>query len=273
MNTPDTSGQHYEKTISRQEPGIVRNSSGRIIQTGYPTIPSGQWPRAYNEITTALNGHVDIENFFLSHGTLDNRGAYRIGPGIFHISSSSIQEPFKKIVDKKLKNTDTSQKITVCDMGGGDGTLLGKVVKQYDSTERSRLETTLTSLVDFPRQPFYSDTVDNVVITSAELPPTEFYESFDVIAAQNSIYFWTDFPELATGKVAKMLKPGGIFIATIPLEPQKISNEQFDMISYLKNNPHLRITKPSMDRSGKALVLEMEKMRTTIPRSGTIFSC
>jgi 2-polyprenyl-3-methyl-5-hydroxy-6-metoxy-1,4-benzoquinol methylase len=229
-----------------QEPGIIRNSVGRITETGWPEIPVDKWPLAHAEISAEITKQVKYDSIVAEilqrHGT-DRYGAVPLAH--YYVRGTVLSRAFSAAVQDQIKQT-TDQDINVCDIGGGDGTLLGRVLEQFNrqnslyDTGGKTIRATLTRLVDFGLN--QDATIDRVSHTPVELPPDDFYEAFHVVTSQNSIYHWSRFPEVATLNVTKMLKPGGIFLTTAPFEPVEVRNDpNFDMFEYLKNNPYLKL--------------------------------
>jgi len=69
--------------------------------------------------------------------------------------------------------------------------------------------------------------IDNLLVGMAvELPGDDLFERFDVIVAQNSVFFWSHYPELALLNMYKMLKPGGVILVTVPIAPQPVAGDE-----------------------------------------------
>lgn len=119
-----------------------------------------------------------------------------------------------------------SQPLEICDIGGGAGVLLGSATTEYRSQWGAHkdfgrsLKTTMTTLLHHNDQRVieeeYPNAIDDVRTMVIELPPDDFYNRFDIITAQNSVYYCSQHPELATLNIWKMLKDGGVALVTIP---------------------------------------------------------
>lgn len=253
------------------EPGIVRNSRGRIVETGWPPIKSDQWPIAHKELSDAVSEQADYERLLrgLPVDNIDRFGTLRYGSGVFNSGRVTLGWRLKDVLDTKFAAVaGTDEKVRYCDIGGGDGSLVINAVLPYRarrSVQGSQLETTMTTLLDYGIRYSGWTAVDRTVETGVELPPDEFYQAFDVISAQNSIYFWSQYPELATLNVAKMLKPGGVFLATLPKKPLDVKNEAgFDPLSYLQSNHHLKVTDVDSDSLEDGHIIEMRKSEAVV---------
>lgn len=250
------------------EPGVVRNDVGRIIETGWPQIPPDQWSVAYAELHAAIKKQIMIEELMEQGMMRDRRGALRFGNGLFNISDVSLGRDLSDAIYLKLEDLadEADGVVKVCDIGGGDGSLLGNVVWQfrgrfavYDGA--GKIETTMTSLIDFGLREITTTSVDRTVLTSVELPPDDFYQAFDIVTAQNSVYFWSSYPELATFNVYKMLKSDGLLLATLPQEPFNIQNEtNFRPLEYLQSNPYFKIIGVDDHRLQSGYIVGMQRV-------------
>jgi SAM-dependent methyltransferase len=80
------------------------------------------------------------------------------------------------------------------------------------------------------------DAIDHLRTMAVELPPDDMIEAFDIITAQNSVFYWSDHPELALLNIWKMLKPGGTLLATIPPRQREINGENVDIRTVISSS-------------------------------------
>lgn len=220
------------------EQGIVRAPNGRIIATGWPVVPQQLWPSAYEEVSHVIAEQVDHERSLRRMAQKNERGAYaQIGEErVFNLKGTQLVPVVEEEILRRLHDRNDDQPVAICDIGGGDGTLLRAAT--FDLRRKpetaDRITTTLTTLVHHATE--YQG-IDEIKTMAIELPPTEFFGKFDIIIAQNSVYFWTNFPELATLNMWKMLKEGGVVLATVPSVSRTLNDMAFDTKNYLRNSP------------------------------------
>jgi SAM-dependent methyltransferase len=141
------------------------------------------------------------------------------------------------IADELIRkmNAQKSTDIELCDVGGGNGHLLQVATYLWTGSatsrlrlQRSRLKITMTTL--YKHQPDLLDLrreiIDNLIIgTGIELPTNDLYNRFDILVAQNSVFFWSNYPELALTNLYKMCRPGGVVFATAPVGPITVAGK------------------------------------------------
>ena len=94
-----------EKLKFREEPGIVRNSSGRIIETGWPEIDPSLWPEALAELEENIQLQIQDERFMVEHGDVDVvRGAIRVGStGVFNLGGIRLLGDLQSVLGERMK--------------------------------------------------------------------------------------------------------------------------------------------------------------------------
>lgn len=216
--------EHHEQIVI-PEPGIIRNSEGRIIATGWPDVPKGQWPFAYKELGKSVARQARKELDLRKHAPQNIFGAYKTREGlVFNLADKTLIVCLKSEVDSRMNRRKGEDVVRICDIGGGIGTLLTSGVAEYKSPYENKprigkyLNTTLTTLVIHDKDSLDEKryAIDDIKPMAIELPPNDFYGRFDIIIAQNSVFFWSAHPELATLNLWKILRKGGVVLATIP---------------------------------------------------------
>lgn len=226
-----------EIKVFHQEPGILRNKQGRIIQTGWPEVPRISYPEASAELENTVHEQIGLETIFMAGGVKVNT-AIHLGSGKFSLGGIRLAPYTTGEISRRVLKANTGEVVEVCDVGGGNGRLLETVMHSWASSPsrdrhlRGRIHTTMTTLIDHEPELLQSrrDAIDDVVIgMGIELPNDDFYKKFDVITVQNSVFSWTQYPELALLNLYKMCKPDGVVLATIPKAPVPVKgNQSFD---------------------------------------------
>lgn len=227
-----------EQETQIAEPGIVYNREGRIIATGWPEVARNNWPQAYRTLGKNIARQVKFELFVRKCGTQNPDGYEVVKGAMFFLRRNDLAKPLS---DEVLARKPISgESIKVCDIGGGSGEMLGQALERIATeTPALKIEATLTTLVrhdksiqkNFPR-------INFIRTMAVEFPPDEFYQAFDVITCQNSVFNWTENPELAVLNMWKMLREGGVVIGTAHKKPRMIDEKEFDTLSYLKSLPN-----------------------------------
>lgn len=151
--------------------------------------------------------------------------------------------------------------ITVCDLGGGTGKLLRtaiELLQDVDEGLRSRVRTVLTSLIDYVDPYNLPAYVDQYREASVELPPDDFDARFDVIFAQNSVFFWSHAPDLAAENMYRMLRPGGIVIANFPIDGGEDINPDFDPQTYFEESPLFKVLECETFGNGTTVIVAVK---------------
>lgn len=232
--------QKREGESNPQEPGIERTDDGRISATGWPHVPMSYWPVAASELQEAVQEQTAIERV-IARQPINLLGQIRMfGRSVFNLGSTDLVEWIEPAIDAKLQNNDH---VEICDVGGGNGQLLESAIRIWKNpyakryAERSRLETTMTTLVRFNDETLDGRLgIDHLLTdTAIELPPDHFYERFHIVIAQNSVLHWSPFPELTLLNLYKMTKSGGMILATVPHEGAQVDDDgtRFDTYAYL----------------------------------------
>jgi len=121
----------------------------------------------------------------------------------FILDSKAAREAAHYVVDfLKYYFENRNQVLDVLDLGGGTGGF---------SKAGFRIRGTLATLVDYfarKGEPVPSDT--KLAITSAELPPEEFYRAFHVVASINGPLQWSSYPEIVSENIVNMIRAEGI---------------------------------------------------------------
>lgn len=220
---------------------VVRNGEGRIIATGWPEIAKEIWPSDYVEIEQLVEWQIKFELALRKNYCPNILGAYHTaGGGIFNLGGSLLVPYLRKAVEEKFDGLDRT--IEVVDIGGGNGLLLERGTMDWTNplgrwfADRQRLRTTMTTLVNHDEELLKGRLVviDDLRLTSIELPPDDFFGRFDVIMAQNSIFYWSQLPELAILNTRKMCKMGAVVLATVQAVPYQVDKGIFDARSYLQ---------------------------------------
>lgn len=136
--------------------------------------------------------------------------------------------------------------ITICDYGGSTGGGILRVLDRLrDILDRRQYELTVTSLATHDpealarNQPFIDRYYNE---TSAELPPTEFFEAFDLIISIKGPLHWSRFPELVVDNFWKMLRPGGELIVAASHTGSHYDIVQgIDVAQYLEESGHFEV--------------------------------
>ena len=221
------------------EPGVVRNQSGRIIETGWPRVGRQSYPTAVAELETSVKKQIKLEKTIVDVGYRDVLGTIRTRSGVFNLGGATLVFELQELLSQKMKNVHQGEVVEVCDVGGGNGFLLERGTIEWTNInsrgyrQRNQLETTLTTLIKHDEELLDSrkNAIDNLVEgMGIELPQDNFFERFDAIVAQNSVFFWSQYPELALRNLYKMSKPGGSVLVTIPTARVPVYKDNaFDM--------------------------------------------
>lgn len=147
----------------------------------------------------------------------------------------------REVLNAKLDEQSGENKVVICDIGGGNGRFLRRALLEYaspygDKHEKlGQLETTLTTLVHHDRENLRDpdQAIGQIKTMAIELPPVNFYAKFDIIIAQNSVFFWTDNPELALHNLHGMLAEDGVALITIPPLPKLCGEEEVDIFELI----------------------------------------
>ncbi len=243
------SASNTEKLRYQNEEGVVRNEQGRILATGWPFVPVDKWPIAHAELAEMLQRQSRMEEMLIEKGRMDALGRIHFGNnGLFNISGITLRDHLVAGISEHMNNPYMEDnEIRVCDLGGGDGNLLANTMWKFRRSKYAlpnpygrAVRTTLTSLTDFGVAYEHRGMIDETYYTGVELPPDEFYEAFNVVTAQDSVCFWSVYPELASMNIYKMLKPNGMAIVTVPTGPIEVYGDQtFDMIAHLQTCGYL----------------------------------
>lgn len=261
-----------ERLNFASEPGIVRNFLGRIIETGWPTIPTAKWPLAYQELQKGVASQTAFERHLID-GTLpegyisqDLWGNFHTSNGgRFFLGGDDLLDTARTYLQSRMIHLPEKAAIHVCDLGGGNGFLLERTVINWKNPHspgyalRDRLNTTLTTLVNFDPDLLASRRydIDQLLVgTAIELPPDNLFANFDLVLAQNSVFFYSIFPELATLNLRKMLRPGGVIFATLPLKPFLNELAGFDLREYLRRQSLFRYQE--LERKGDGLLIRLD---------------
>lgn len=214
------------------------NSSRRIISIGYPDFDPALCPETHREILDTLQSQLEFENWLaqsIAQGVIQvtGEGAALLKHGTFNLDSAHLL-PYVIPEIVNLART-VEEPIRVGDIGGGNGGLLAAVKMAVPEG----IHTTLTSLYTHDRsliaQRLHEGVIDEYREMAIELPDTDLYQSFDMLIAQRSVYLWSQFPELATEHLLKMLKPGGMAIVTATSVMYEVSQrELFSAPGYLE---------------------------------------
>lgn len=200
---------------------VIEN--GRLIQTPWPAPPE-----VYPMISLYLAGLVEEQIareealVVEAQSQSQRKGMFRDTPSTifgkdFSFDIDSDDYPYTDI-SKALWEicAEGSGVIRVCDFGGSTGGAITKVLSSIGSDFRARLDLTVTSLVthDSTALARYRNNINHYYErVSAELPPEEFYEAFDLIVSVKGPLHWSMFPEIVALNFWKMLKPGGQLVA------------------------------------------------------------
>ena len=149
------SGQESQYRKSENE--VVRNSKGRIVQTGWPFAQPDLWPEAYTEIFHMHEEQKKYEKLLMDIGEVDAFGAIRYGGNlVFNLSAITLRDKLIDNIHAKVNSPGLDREaVRVCDIGGGDGNLLGNVMYKFRSKyalpnlHGREVRTTMTSLTDF----------------------------------------------------------------------------------------------------------------------------
>ena len=107
------------------EPGIVRNTTGRIIATGWPLIPHSSWKQSYHELGRNIAEEVGFE---LELKKRNNRGrvsgAYEERGVTFNLNNSTLGQALRQQLDSRMEGymaatpLPQATPVEVCDIGG-----------------------------------------------------------------------------------------------------------------------------------------------------------
>jgi SAM-dependent methyltransferase len=216
----------------------------RIISTEYPFSYSRANRKHYRRIDESLKQQKAIERKRLTnYENVINSGSrsdINIDRCEFNIGSTALLTNLSNLLFGELipqglgarlpGKYSNVPKINILDLGGGVGKLMFIIRGLIYSYRQGNLTLSLensdivvSNLVDFFNflfPPMATGITDRSgvrgVIMSAEFPHLKFYNYFDIIVAQNSIFHHSLWPELCLTNVFKMLKAGGDFLATTP---------------------------------------------------------
>ena len=217
-----------------QEPGVERNIQGRIIATGWLVKHRDLYPQTCVELEGEIQKQIQLERMFIDGGIKVN-SALEMGSGKFTLGGISLAPYMSEEIAQRVKKIGEDELVEVCDIGGGNGRLLETVMHNWTSPQsrerglRNRIRTTMTTLINHEPELLKSRgaAIDKVVVgMGIELPNDDLYRKFDVIAAQNSVFFWTQYPELSLLNMYKMSKPNGVALVTIPRVPVAVKGDR-----------------------------------------------
>lgn len=260
------SNLNRETTFTSIEPGIVKNNH-RIIATGWPRIPQQLWPKAYHELGTSIAKQTEFELLLRKNKSRGrNIGGYRMDGVVFNLDSQSLSTVLRDQINKKMMEDNLSP-VDVCEIGAGNGDMLYDVSLRYKGEHpdygglKDRLHTVMTTLVHHEADAFLKarkmdGIIDQIRTMAIELPPDDFHNKFNIIATQNSVFYWSDYPELATTNMWKMLKSKGVVLATIPRSVRDIHGKPFDASSFLKSSPLFTYEELDNGRGNKTILLK-----------------
>lgn len=229
-----------------KEPGVVI-SNGRLLSIPWPEDPD-QYPYISLYLAGIIEEQITTERCLVTDG-------YHIRGGINgtivgdHCSfdTSSSDYPTNYIQDSIFRLIgDRSRRISICDYGGSTGGGIVKVLRGLGHTLGSdQYELTVTSLVTHDPEtlaknsPYIDHYYDE---TSAELPPEEFLEAFDLIVSIKGPLYWSRFPELVVDNFWKMLRPGGELVVAASRTGRHYDIEHgINVAGYLVESGHFEV--------------------------------
>ncbi|OGM11784.1 hypothetical protein A2Z22_04410 [Candidatus Woesebacteria bacterium RBG_16_34_12] len=226
------------------ESGVVRNDIGRIIETGWPNVNRQLWPNAVSELEFAIQQQIELEKAIMEFGNRNLLGAINVGSsGVFNLGGTTLIPELQELLYQKMENISQKELVEVCDVGGGNGILLERGTVEWTNKysrgyrKRNQIRTTLTTLVKHDKELLDSrqEAIDHLVEgMGIELPLDDFFGKFDVIIAQNSVFFWSQYPELALLNLYKICKPGGVILVTVPTDKMPVRMDKaFDMVDLM----------------------------------------
>jgi len=174
----------------------------------------------------------------------------------YYTGSDELTDYVFDAVAAKLRGN--SDRLELCDLGGGRGHVLrtlSRLLSDVGPDLANRIHMVLTSLTEYinPRRlPSY---IHEYREASIELPPADFRGRFDVIVAQNSVFFWSSAPELAARNIHRMLKPGGIAIVNFPIDGIDEVNPNFDPLDFFETSPLFNVLKWDTFANGTTVIV------------------
>jgi SAM-dependent methyltransferase len=216
------------------ELGVVKNSWRRIVATGWPEIGKDEWPEAFGELERSVKRQMEAELEAREVYFQDGDESPRIHGKVFHLNDAVLWRRLHELIEGMIATKPLKRPIRVCDVGGGLGGLMAKTSFAF---EPGLVECSMTTLVDFkPQEEVRKLGISRVESMAIELPLDSFFASSDVIVAQNSVFYWSAYPELATLNLWKMLDKGGVVLATIPSASGSLLPVGFNTEKYLRES-------------------------------------
>ena len=243
MKIEPRTGWFSEERDSSPELGIIRNEKGRITVTPWPEFPATIWPEAYKQLACSISRQIRLESQSREglNQTQKEMNLQALGERRFNLMGNPLLDPLASTIRSRLM-LEHRDKLEICDIGGGNGELLAMVQSRLDTheTPRDSLRLTMTTLTDYMEErELIKLGIDEIIKMAIELPPDSLAKRFDIITAQNSIYFLSWFPELVTLNLLKMLRDReGIVLATVPINDTPAWGGLFSTLRYLANCPY-----------------------------------
>lgn len=263
----------FELLRKNTEEGVVRNSKGRIVETDWPKTPHSHHKEAYKEIAESLKDQVKFEMSLRGMSkrqslTSSYMGIYRTENTVFYTSSNLLAPELQQELAEKMQDPESPKNIRICDIGGGAGILLTANVAEYkeshlNAPKEKTLTTVLTTLIHHDARVLQEiqemGRIDSIRTMAVELPHDDFYQFFDIIICQNSVFHWSDYPELATLNLWKMLRENGIVIANIPSSERNLNGTLFNVKDFLENSNLFKTEIVRSQTKGRALKVILRK--------------
>lgn len=233
-----------ERVSYYPEPGIERNDFGRIIKTGWPTISYNLWPDAYHELVQSIKEQRAYEERIVRVAGISFDGVIEVGGYSFNLNGDSLEKDLKSLLAEKMGNVRNGDVLEVGDLGGGSGYLLDRGTMEWKHphskgfTKRNQIHTTMTTLTVHDREMVeaHRHAIDRLVVgMGIEQPCNDMYQKFDVVTAQNSIFYWSKYPELALLNLWKITKEDGVDLVTVPKGPFFREQGDIDKVGMIKN--------------------------------------
>jgi SAM-dependent methyltransferase len=183
---------------------------------------------------------------------------------VFNLDSQTLSTVLEDEINLKMTE-DESSIVDVCEIGAGNGDMLYNVAIKYKGQRphyigtKDRLHTTMTTLIHHEDDSFLgreNRIIDQIRTMAVELPPDDFQRRFDILAAQNSVFYWSQYPELAVTNMWKMLKEKGVVLATIPRSIRDINGKPFDLVTFLKSSPLFEYEEVENGRASRTIRLK-----------------
>jgi len=189
------------------------------------------------QIREAIEFQRERERGVINDGKVCRIGVSELRSGwVFNLTEMTLWIEAQKLIASLIETEIHQLPISVGIIGGGKGKLALAIKKEFDEL----VEVMMTTLVHFVPPDWLKKQDVKVRQMCIELPDDDLNQKFDLIIAQNSIFFWSQFPELAVVNLQRILKSDGVVLATIPMRPIFLrSGEEINWRQYLERGQDL----------------------------------